>query len=71
MSEHARRLRPPQAAEYLGGLSTSTLAKWRVSGFGPRYMKCGARVVYDREDLDSWLETRARENTSQRDLSTA
>ena len=34
--DHSELLRPPQAALYLG-LSTSTLAKHRVTGDGPRY----------------------------------
>ena len=64
MQDAIQRLRPPQAAEYLGGLSTSTLAKWRVSGFGPRYLRVGARIVYERADLDDWLNSRRRRHTS-------
>ena len=36
---------PPQVAlEY--GVSTSTLAKWRLRGFGPRFARLGRRVAY-------------------------
>lgn len=63
----SNKLRPPAAAEYLG-LSTSTLAKMRLRGDGPPYMKAGPRVVvYDQEDLDSWLESRKRRSTSEPD----
>ena len=64
MQDVIKRLRPPQAAEYLGGLSTSTLAKWRVSGFGPRYLRVGARIVYEQADLDEWLISRRRRHTA-------
>jgi predicted DNA-binding transcriptional regulator AlpA len=50
-------------AERIG--SRSTLAKWRLSGFGPDYLKLGSRVVYRRRDVDAWLESRKRNSTSQ------
>ena len=59
------RFKAPAAADYLG-LTESTIAKWRMTGRGPRYIKAGARVLYDRADLDAWLETSKRENTSQK-----
>jgi predicted DNA-binding transcriptional regulator AlpA len=43
-----------QAAAYTN-LSKSSLDKLRVYGSGPLYIKVGARVVYDRIDLDTWL----------------
>ncbi len=54
-----------EAARYLG-MSTSTLNKWRMFSTGPRYMKMGRSVLYRKEDLDSWMESRVRENTSER-----
>lgn len=61
------KFRAPTAAEYLG-LSVSTLAKMRLRGDGPLYMKAGPRVVlYDLTDLDAWLETRKRRSTSEPD----
>ncbi len=59
-----RWLRPPAAGEYLGGISTSTLAKWRLSGSGPAFSKAGRVVVYDLADLESWLAARKRTSTS-------
>lgn len=51
------KMRVPQAAAYLG-ISVSTLNKMRCYGGGPFYYKAGSRVVlYDRADLDSWLES--------------
>jgi hypothetical protein len=54
-----------QAATYTN-LSKSSLDKLRVYGGGPLYIKVGARVVYDRVDLDSWLVGKKVANTSQR-----
>jgi predicted DNA-binding transcriptional regulator AlpA len=49
------------------GLATSTLAKLRLSGNGPVYCKLGRRVVYRREDLETWLESRVARNSSDAD----
>jgi hypothetical protein len=51
-----------QAAAYFG-CSPSLLAVYRVQGCGPRYFLVGNRPRYRRSDLDSWLETRARQST--------
>ena len=49
------RLRAVQAAAYLG-VSRSTLAKWRMSGNGPAYHRCGPRIVYYlRNEIENWL----------------
>lgn len=61
------KMRVPEAARYLG-FSQSTLNKMRCSGGGPRYAKAGPRIViYDRHDLDKWLETRTCISTSEYD----
>jgi hypothetical protein len=52
-----------QAADYTN-LSKSSLDKLRVYGNGPLYIKVGARVVYDRVDLDTWLIGKKIANTS-------
>ena len=58
------RLSTDDAAVYIG-LGRQTLAKLRVYGGGPRFMKLGRRVVYDSRDLDSWMESRKRSSTSE------
>jgi hypothetical protein len=62
---------PLQAAAYIRELGLpcqpSTLAKLRVIGGGPLFLKFGARVRYRREDLDAWIKARLGEpvkNTS-------
>jgi excisionase family DNA binding protein len=57
-------LRVPEAADYVG-ISKSTLDKLRCYGGGPVYIKVGARVVYDRTDLDQWLAGRKVANTAE------
>ena len=47
------------------GLSTSTLAKLRLSGKGPAYAKLGRRVVYKIDDLEAWIEAHRHQSTSE------
>jgi predicted DNA-binding transcriptional regulator AlpA len=57
-------LRPPEASAYLG-LSVSTLAKLRVRGNGPPFVKLGQRAVgYTREALDNFIDARTLASTS-------
>jgi predicted DNA-binding transcriptional regulator AlpA len=58
-----RMLSTPEAASYCGS-SASTLAKLRLYGGGPDYIKLGRRVVYDLADLDRWLTSHRRASTS-------
>lgn len=53
------------AARHLG-IASSTLAKLRLSGAGPIYLKLGRRVVYRIGDLNLWLDQHARRSTSER-----
>jgi hypothetical protein len=55
----------PDAYATYTNLSKSSLDKLRVYGGGPLYIKVGARVVYDRVDLDTWLIGKKVANTSQ------
>lgn len=55
-----KRLWAKQAAEYLD-ISRSTLAKWRMNGSGPKWQRCGPRLVFYFEDeLDTWLASGAK-----------
>jgi excisionase family DNA binding protein len=44
-----------EAAKALG-LSDRTLEAWRNQNRGPQYIRLGARIVYDREMLNEWVE---------------
>jgi hypothetical protein len=45
-------------------ISTRTLEDWRTDGFGPRFLKIGARVRYRVRDLIAWIDERAASSTS-------
>jgi predicted DNA-binding transcriptional regulator AlpA len=47
------------------GLSTSTLAKLRLTGNGPTYSKLGRRVVYRIDDLEDWVQVHRHKSTSE------
>ena len=57
-------LSPSQAAEYLN-LAVSSLAKWRVGGIGPKYVKLGSAVRYRRADLDDWISSKIQLSTAE------
>lgn len=51
-------MRRPEAARYIG-VAEATLAGYATRGIGPKYHKLSRRcVVYKREDLDAWLQTK-------------
>jgi predicted site-specific integrase-resolvase len=56
-------LREQEAANYIG-VAPKTLANWRVSGFGPAFVKLGGAVRYLRGDLDSFIKQNRRRSTS-------
>lgn len=57
-------LRANEAGAFLC-LSSSTLAKLRVTGDGPVYRKLGGRVVYALSDLQAWADAGAKRSTAE------
>ena len=57
------RLSSDEAAAFIG-VATQTLAKMRWTGESPPYAKIGRKVVYSRDELESWLKERRRRSTS-------
>lgn len=57
-------LKPEEAAEFLGR-SPSTLAKTRMTGTGPRFVKLGGSVRYDIRDLEAFIAQSTRRSTSE------
>jgi hypothetical protein len=53
-----------EAAEKLNQ-AVSTLNHWRVSGFGPQFVKLGRSVAYRDEDLDAFIAHNLRKSTSE------
>jgi hypothetical protein len=64
----ARRLHDEKRAAAYLNVSPRTLQSWRRKGGGPRYIKLGAGthgpVRYDQQDLDDFIDARARANTA-------
>jgi predicted DNA-binding transcriptional regulator AlpA len=58
-------LRPRDAAKILN-VSTSWLAKERMSGTGPRFVKIGRSVRYLESGLREYIKARTRGSTSER-----
>ena len=53
---HSEIMNPKQAAEFLG-TSASTLAVWRRTGQGPRFIRYGPKAIrYRVSDLKDWVE---------------
>jgi predicted DNA-binding transcriptional regulator AlpA len=59
----AAALRPDATAALLS-LSAQRLAKMRLEGGGPPYVKAGRSILYRREDVDAWLHAHRRRSTS-------
>ncbi|MEQ1871185.1 MAG: helix-turn-helix domain-containing protein [Vicinamibacterales bacterium] len=55
----------PEQAGALLHIHPRTLANWRWSGRGPRYVRIGARAFYRHADLDEWLASRCFSHTAQ------
>jgi len=60
---HRPKMRTAEAARYCGS-TESTFTKLRLTGGGPVYMTIGRTVIYDLDDLDSWLASHRRKSTS-------
>ena len=56
-------LKPKAAAAYIGW-SESRLAKSRVWGDGPAFIKLSRSVIYRLQDLDDWMLANRRTSTS-------
>jgi len=59
-------LSPQQVAERYGP-SVSTLAKMRLTGTGPVFVKLGRRIAYRLDDLESWVLSNRFRSTSEYD----
>lgn len=46
-------------------VSHVTLARWRIEGQGPAYLKAGRRVLYDCAVVIAWVNAQRRQSTSE------
>lgn len=57
--------KPAAAADFLG-VSIHTLATWRRTGEGPRYVPLSrTRVGYTKRDMVAWVDKKRRQSTSE------
>ena len=59
-----KRMCTKEAATYVG-LHYSTLAKKRMTGDGPKFLKLGRKVVYEQVTLDQWMSEKTHSSTSE------
>ena len=57
--------RTAEAAAHYLGITTSTLAKYRLTGEGPKFARIGKRIVYLNQDLDAWMLARRVTSTAE------
>jgi predicted DNA-binding transcriptional regulator AlpA len=57
-------LNQSEAAKLLR-LSTRTLERFRLTGLGPMYVKCGRSIRYRTGDLEAWIAQRIVASTSE------
>jgi hypothetical protein len=65
MTTDPKRLLTPLEAAKAWRVSLSKLAKDRVNGTGPEYIKIGRAVRYDPDALNEYIRQQARSSTSQ------
>jgi predicted DNA-binding transcriptional regulator AlpA len=46
-------------------LSERTLERLRVSGLGPKFVRCSKRVRYRQSDVEDWISQRVVTSTSE------
>ena len=61
---HTPLLLEIEDVENLLHVSRSLLAKWRMHGSGPRFIKAGRRILYESGEVIAWLRQQSRSSTS-------
>ena len=46
-------------------VSPKTLERWRLEGFGPRWIRAGRKPLYRLSDLIDWLDANTVNSTSE------
>jgi len=60
----SQELLQPEALARELGVTTQTLARWRVEGFGPSFVLVGRLVRYERAAIDRFIAERRMSSTS-------
>jgi hypothetical protein len=64
VNSHEPLFKPEKAGEYVG-FTAGWLAKLRIYGGGPKFIKLGRKVRYARSDLDAWIAAGRSISTSE------
>lgn len=61
-SKHLDRMLTPAelSARWGDSVKETTLATWRSRGNGPKYVKCGGRVLYRLADIEAYEHKNSR-----------
>lgn len=59
-------LTPPELASELN-IKVETLARWRLNGAGPKFVRIGRSIRYRRADIDAWTASRSGFSTTEID----
>jgi predicted DNA-binding transcriptional regulator AlpA len=59
-----RLMRPPQVADALG-TTVGHLAKLRLTGRGPAFVRLGRSIAYDERELRRWIDARTFKSTAE------
>jgi predicted DNA-binding transcriptional regulator AlpA len=59
-----RLMRPAQVAAALG-VTVGTLAKMRLTGRGPAFVRLGRAIAYDHRELQRWIDSRTFRSTAE------
>lgn len=63
--DYLDRLIPEKEAARFLGYTDRALQNWRLRGGGPKFVRVSKRSIrYRRRDLNKWVESRLRSNTS-------
>lgn len=55
--DRRRLLKPKAAVAYMDNVvDDGTLAKWRILGKGPDFIRIGTRIFYEQSELDAFIE---------------
>lgn len=69
MNNEKQTLLTVQQVSEAYGIAKSTLAKMRLNGDGPVFVKLGRRVFYRHDDLNAWVFENRFRSTSEYDTS--
>jgi len=48
-------------------VARQTLAKWRLEGSGPPFIRVGRKILYREQDISAWLDSRTVRSTTEAD----